>query len=388
MPKRQRRERFSPFRVLDQDSLDLVSERLLDGLVSRPLECIRSFVAFSITTGWKPSHDLYMKIIKAFTIPGVSDPTRIIDRAVTFMKARPERNACEVTVARLMQILHTLRTVPHPFRELPTTVDEWKHAYLFFHNMKYKKSNPLEKLDVGSCAFEATHICGFAFHDADSSTMFLCRNALKEFVRFESSDEVASCIQRHPFLLSRLGCTLLLNRKPRLWTDVAGAPNPALVELLKQDPQFLRATDPHGVPASHAIFISGTCCEKTFDYVVRHPTFSIHRRTIEEGNTIAHSLATSIIDPSKALTQPYFQVLFRSKPYMANRLLEMHHPNSGLFCRLNKDNVQPWQLCGRLTCRMNECMEDPRFLGQAQKNLSEAVDMMDEVSIALRMATV
>jgi hypothetical protein len=386
MPKRQRLERFSPFRVLDCDSLDLVSDRLLDDLVSKPLECIRSFVAFSIVTRWKPSHALYMKIIRAFTIAGVSNPACIVDRVVASMKARPERNACEVTVARLMQILHTLRTTPHPLRKLPTTVDEWKHAYLFFHQMTYSKSNRLEDLDIRSCGYNATHICGSVF--SDSSTLDLCRNALKEFRRFESSEEVASCIQQNPFLLSRLGCTLILHSKPRLWTDVAGAPNPVLVELLKHDPEFLCATDAQGVPVCHAIFVSGVCCEKTFEYVTSHPTFSIHKRTFYEGNTVAHSLAKSIVCPSKALTQPYFPVLFRSKTYMANRLFEMYHPNRGLFCKLNRDNLQPWQLCGQLTCKMNECAELPTFLGQPQKSLSEAVDMMDEVGVLLRMSTV
>ena len=210
---------------------------------------------------------------------------------------------------------------------------------------------------------------------------------MKQFVRCESADAINSAIQENPFLVSRRGCTLLLSKKPRLWLDNDGAVSSRLLELLRHDPEFLRATDARGVPVSHAIFMSGIGCNKAFDYVISHPTFSLHKRTMEEGNSVAHSLATSVIQPERFLTEPYLHLILRSKVYMANQLFDKYQKERGLFCRLNKDHLQPWQLCNQLACKLRDAMEDPAFLGQARDSISEAADMMDEVGIALRMGT-
>ena len=370
MAKRGRRGRSSPFLSLNRDCLDLISVQLLDNLVSEPLESLRSFTAFSTTTRWKPGPEPHTKIAKAFTtLEGRTPPP--------------------VNVPRLMQTLQTLKSTPHPLRELPTTVDEWRHAYLFFSQMKYAAATRHDTRyncqKLARCGLDAINLCAAALDDADAATIQECKDALKSFVRVSSVEQLASHVVQHPFLLSRCGCTPIVHTRPWLWFDELGLRSPLLAEFLKHDPYFLRSCDALGVPTSHAIFTSGFQCMRTFEFVIKHPTFCIGNRT-RAGNTVAHSLATCFIDPRRSLMLPHFHTLYDSKCHMAYRLCETHLANQNIFCSLNNNNVLPWQQCAQSISSMIDTLKDPECFGQARQNLFQVVDTMEEVTVLLRMA--
>lgn len=382
--KRTRMQHSSPFRALDNDCLDMVATRLLGDLVSRPLESIHNFLAFCCTTEWKPSGVLYMKIIEAFTIPGKSKPNMLIDKTALHRGVkRPHKDPLQATVSVLHDMLQTLKPFHHPFQQLPCTMDDWKHAYVFFKQWRKTNSN-----DTG--VFDAAVVCETALQDADQSILKQCNRAVTRLARFNSRDHVRESVENDPFLVSRCRTSLLQNKFTRLWSDIEGAANPMLLELLHHDADFLRTYDSLGNPTSHAVFRIGVSCKNTFEYVVQHPSFAavLHDRSLLSDNTIAHSLSTVLLPTEHlvGLSSSVLSSIFESKKYMANRIFALYNPDRELFCRVNKENLQPWQLAGRMVAELVDRATVPTLNGAAKANMLSVIDQMIEVSAVLRMS--
>ena len=389
MAKRKKLERFSPFRVLEVDCLDLVAERLLDDLTSKPLESIRNFVSFSITTHWKPSRTLYMQVVRAFSAPGKGNPMRLVDRFAAQTSANAHRNACELAVSVIFKILQSLEPLNHPFEQIPLNLDEWKHAYVFFDQMRRNDFSvvPNVKNDINHMVLEATSLCAYAIGDQRSEILKHCRHVLMQALRLRSREDVSIHIQNNPFLISRCKCTVLLIKCPHLWSDHGEDVNPVLLEILDHDVNFLSSIDAHGTPTAHAIFIAGTSCKNTFEYVVRHPLFSCNVSTTLESNTIAHSLSTTAISTERLSNIPSIHTLFNCKYYMAVRLFELYRSNRALFCKVNHQNVQPWQHTSHLISKVIDKTADPNLDSDTRLSFEKATGMLTDVCCALRSCT-
>ena len=386
MAKRKKSERFSPFRVLDGDCLNVVAERVLDDLVAKPLESIRSFLSFSITTHWKPSSNLYMKIVEAFTIAGRSSPEWIIDRIAMQIESDGNRNACELAVCMICQMLQTLRPLVHPFLELPSSVDEWKHAYLFFDRMRRKDFSAAQELngDLPHMLLEATAWCACALGDSNQTILNHCKHASIMLLNLGSRVSIANHIQSNRFLVSRCKCTVILTTCTSLWSDSLGKENPIVLELLSMDSDFLRSYNAEGIPTSHGIFIAGGACKRTFEYVVAHPSFLCNQITTLENNTIAHSLSTTSISIDTLTNIPSLHTLFDHKYYMAKRLFELYRSNRNLFCKMNNKNLQPWQLTSHLISDLVDKTVDFSIDRNIRSSFEKASNMMNEVCCTLR----
>lgn len=387
---------FSPFRVLNNDCLDAVAEFLIEDLVDNPHESMKNFMALCYTTRWKPSREVYLRIIEKFTIPGYSEPKDIIrslDRR--FDTALEYEDWEHTTVLVLSVILHTLNRadnpfrVAHPFLTIPRTVDDWKHAGTFFSQMHRANFSAFPNWtdEDTKCVFEALNLCMVALNEDETSMLKECRQTVKSLATSPAAEHVDEWMTNHPFLVSRNKCTLILSKWPRLWCDQQGRTSPALLKLLEHDPKFLCAYDAYGVPTTHAIFVSGFFCDKTFDYLTTRDEFQHYRRTLLQKNTYAHALASSYVSMNR-ITAPMSHLAFRSKRYIAKRMFELHHPNSNVFCRLNVDYLQPWQLAGRLISSLVDKMEDPSLDNASKSSLTKTVDLLRDVSIMLRMCTV
>ena len=382
--KRTRMPQMSVFRILDNDCLDLVVGKMLDDLVSKPLESIRNFLSFCCTTHWKPSPNLYIQIIEAFTLPGTSEPAMLIDETML----RKGVSTLQATVSVLHSMLKALEPLAHPFRELPTTVDEWMHAYVFFNQSRKCTDVPQWRLAPSQVVFDAAVICEVALQDADQSILKKCNGVVKRLAVCDHGRDVAFIMQQNPFLLSRCKCTLVQTKWPRLWSDSEGEVSPTLLKLLENDPDFLRTYDSLGIPTIHAIFMIGVSCNQTFEYVLQHHSFAPHVRTLLDGNTIAHSLATTLVPVHTLvyLNSSLSHAIFESKLYMANRMFELHHPDHNLFCRLNKNHVQPWHVISRSVSELADKLTDPTLNEAAISNLSSTIDIMEEVCATLRLS--
>jgi hypothetical protein len=350
--------------ILGQDLLDVVASALLDQLQQKPVECLRHFFSLCCATRWKPSSHVYRVALGFFTLSG--DVGELLRRE---NNANNANNQEERALVRLHVLLRSLDRFANPLRELPTSIHQWKHAYFFLSQLK-KIPNCDGDTVLTSIQHAASRGALFlknVLQDDDDKIYKSCRRSkqrlrgmvLLDFDVLDNDDmetTVARFVQSEPFLISRSGCTPIMDF-PTMWVDErmgeVAIPNRFLTEWLKHDPFFLQAVDPRGTPSSHSFFTLSTSSTETLSVVMNHPSFNINQRSLLLDETVVHALVRFVF------VENSMQYIFTTQPdvYSHNKLMlgkeliqkKCNFPAmQRLFTHKNKQGRQPFQVCGAM----------------------------------------
>ena len=343
---------------LGQDVLDLIACRLLlDTLQARPIESLRAFLAFSCTSHWKASLCVYRTALHHFTLDG--DVEALVKQT----------SSCEerASLVRLYTLLRSLDQFANPLRELPSTVEDWKHAYTFLLALRrFTNCSERPELPAWTTVHDGYRLCAHVLRDNDGQILRSCIHAKRELHRLANNQDdpsvanfetaLSELVEQHPFLISRSGCTLI-GHWPAMWVDeprdhqhhaTERRSNKFLRHWLGHDNLFLSAVDTHGIPSAHSLFTLGVCSMATTALVTSHPSFQLEQRSLLDDDTVFHALSRFHSHDENLIVTSHPDRYAHNKLLMGREMTRKYEQTT-LLTHKNKQGFAPWEVCAHTT---------------------------------------